>query len=196
MIQSNISIISNIYIRKNPDIRKDIEYVEKITGAKRIRAIQNRYIGFEMIPLTSVQEQIASGNATCAHAKNGEMSFGPVMHDGSICWKNRCEYIACPHFNKDCGPQEITRESLSGSDIEDRQSLQDFSKKLGIIIHDDTVLFERDKNVEKLEENPKEYTAPVEQTVKEAKDTSKKYILITEPDCIISSSLESHIIYK
>lgn len=194
MIKSNISITSNIYIRKNPDIRKDSEYVKKIIGAKRIREIQKHYIGFEMIPLTDAQKEIASGNVTCALAKNGEMSFGPVMRDGIIRWENRCEYITCPHFNNDCCPQIIHRESLIDSDIEDRQNLQDFSKKLGIIIQDETVLFERDKNVEKLEEPPKNYAAPVEQSVKEVKDASKKYIQIAESDCIIYSPLESHII--
>ena len=47
MIKSNTSITSNIYIRNDPDIRKDRKYTEKVTGAKRLRDMRQRYTGFE-----------------------------------------------------------------------------------------------------------------------------------------------------
>lgn len=193
MIKSNISIASNIYIRSNPDIRKDRKYTKKITGAKRLRDIRQRYTGFDSIPLTSVQEQILSGNQTCSYAKNGEMSFGPVMVDGDLCWQSRCEYTACPGFNG-CVPQAIRRKPVTEDDAEDKKSLQEFFKKLGIIIQDDVVVFERDRNTARVEENPKEYIAPTEQAVEEIKEISKQYIEITTPDCIVSAPLDSHII--
>ena len=94
MIKSNIGISSNIYIRSNPDIRKDRKYTEKITDAKLLHNIRKRYFGLEAIPLTDVQNQILSGNQTCSYAKNGERSFGPVMVDGVLRWESRCEYTA------------------------------------------------------------------------------------------------------
>lgn len=193
MIKSNISIASNIYIRSNPDIRKDRKYTKKITGARRLRDIRQRYTGFDSIPLTSVQEQILSGNQTCSYAKNGEMSFGPVMVDGDLCWQSRCEYTACPGFNG-CVPRAIRRKPATEDDAEDKKSLQEFFKKLGIIIQDDVVVFERDRNTARVEENPKEYIAPTEQAVEEIKEISKQYIEITTPDCIVSAPLDSHIV--
>ena len=193
MIKYNISITSNIYIRNDPDIRKDRKYTEKVTGAKRLRDMRQRYTGFESIPLTSVQEQILSGNQTCSYAKDGEMSFGPVMVDGNLRWQSRCEYTACPGFNG-CIPQVIPREPIIEDDAEEKKNLQEFFEALGIIIQDDVVVFERDRNTAKVEENPKQYTVPTEQAVEEIKEISKQYIEITVPDCVVSAPLDSHII--
>ena len=193
MIKSNIGISSNIYIRSNPDIRKDRKYTEKITDAKLLHNIRKRYFGLEAIPLTDVQNQILSGNQTCSYAKNGERSFGPVMVDGVLRWESRCEYTACPGFNG-CIPREIPRETVTEDDAEDKKSLQEFFKKLGITIQDDTVVFERNRNTAKTEENPKEYTAPAEQTVEELKKQSRQSIEITTPDPIVSAPLDSHIL--
>lgn len=44
MIKSNIGIASNIYIRSDPDIRRDRKYTEKITGAKLLNDIRRRYV--------------------------------------------------------------------------------------------------------------------------------------------------------
>lgn len=193
MIRSNIGISSNIYIRSNLDIRRDRKYTEKITGAKLLHNIRKRYIGLEAIPLTNVQNQILSGNQTCSYAKNGERSFGPVMVDGVLRWESRCEYTACPGFNG-CTPKEIPRETVTEDDAEDKKSLQEFFKKLGITIQDDTVVFERNRNTAKTEESPKEYTAPAEQTVEELKEQSRQFIEITTPDPIVSAPLDSHIL--
>ena len=193
MIKSNISIASNIYIRSDPDIRRDRKYTEKITGAKLLNDIRGRFVGFEAIPLTDVQNRILSGNQTCSYAKNGEMSFGPVMVDGVLRWQSRCEYTSCPGFNG-CVPRDIPRETVTEDDAEDKKSLQEFFEALGIIIQDDTVVFERDRNTAKTEESPKEYTAPTEQAVEEIKEQSRQYIEITTPDTIVSAPLGSHII--
>ena len=193
MIKSNISIASNIYVRSDPDIKRDRKYTEKITGAKLLNDIRKRYFGFETIPLTDVQNQILSGNLTCSYAKNGEMSFGPVMVDGVLQWQSRCEYTSCPGING-CVPREISRETITEDDTEDKKSLQEFFEALGIILKDDTVVFERDRNTAKAEESPKEYAAPTEQAVEEIKEQSRRYVEITTPDCIVSAPLDSHII--
>ena len=182
MIKSNISIASNIYIRSDPDIRKDRKYTEKITGAKLLNDIRRRYVGFEAIPLTDVQNRILSGNQTCSYAKNGEMSFGPVMVDGILRWQSRCEYTSCPGFNG-CVPRGIPRETVTEDDTEDKKSLQEFFKKLGIVIQDETVVFTRDRNTAKTEESPKEYIAPAEQAVEKIKEQSRQYMEITIRCC-------------
>ena len=199
MIKSNINITSNIYIRSNSDLKNDKRYIEKITGAKRIKDIKEHYYGFDSIQMLPIQDEIAKGNTICSSAKSGEMSFGPVMVDNVVQWVNRCEYTACERY-KECVsvsnrvPKIIPREPLIEDDSEDKKSLQKFSESLGVIIQDDTVIFERDRNTAKIEENSKEYTEPKEQAVEEVKESSKKYIEITNSDCIISSSLDSHII--
>ena len=197
MVESNINIVSNIYVRSDPDIKKDRQYTEKITGATRIKEIQNRYYGLNRIPLTDVQNKIAQESSTCSYAENGEMSFGPVLVDGVLKWKNRCESSNCRIYEKCVSgrvPKIIPRESLAEEDIKEEENLQKFSESLGIKIQDDTVVFERDRNTRNVEENIKEYVKPTELSATSTVKDGKKYIKITEPDCIINSPLNSHII--
>lgn len=187
MIKSNININSNIYIRSNPDLKKDKQYIEKITGAEKIRDIKKKYFGFESIQMSGVQNKIAKNDTVCVYAKNGEKSFGPVMVNGIMKWENRCEYSDCPEYNVNCKPDKVyernSRESLlEENDFEDKNSLQELFENLGFTNHDNT------------EENPKEYTAPTEQAVEEIRESNKKYIQINDSDCIISAPLDSHII--
>ena len=193
MVKSNINILSNVYIRSNLDIAKDRKYTEKITGAKLIREIQKNYYGNNSIPLTDIQLKIASESTACSYAKNGEMSFGPVMSDGVLKWENRCEYTDCQGLNG-CTPKVIHRESAAENDSENKKNLREFFKSVGIILKDDTAVFKKGRNTEKSEENQKEYIAPKEQTTEEIKKSHYEYAEITEPDCIISSPLDSHII--
>ncbi len=193
MADSNINITSNIYIRNDPDIRKDREYLEKITGARRLRYIKNHYTGLRSIRLTEIQNQILSESQTCSYAKNGEKSFGPVMTNGKLCWENRCEYTACPGYNG-CSPQNIPRKPSIENNNSEKNSLKEFLKELGVVIQDDAVVFERDKNIQIIEEAPKEYSASTEQSAEEIQEINKQYVEITVPDRIISAPLNSHII--
>lgn len=201
MLKSNINISSNIYIRSCRDIRKDKEYLQRITGAQRIRDLQNRFTGLESLTFSPVQESIASGNVICAYAKNGEMSYGPVMKEGRMHWINRCENETCPRYTS-CtsvpGAQPIHREiRMDNASEEEREELREFFQRLGIQIQEDTVIFERDRNRSKLkdmEECEQTYTPPAEQPVTEVKEAGNQYQVITTPDCIIHAPLESHII--
>ena len=197
MIGSNISITSNIYIRKNPDIRKDREYTGKITGAKLIKKLRRQYAGFDAIPFSEVQNQIADESTACMYAKNAEKTFGAVLCNGELKWMNRCEYTACLRYEK-CSSQsdfqKITHTPLTEDNSDDRKSLHDFFESLGIIIQDDEVLFERDRSTSVVEESPKEYIAPKEQTAEAVKRSTNDYIEITAPDPIISAPVDSHII--
>lgn len=193
MIKSNISINSNIYIRNDPDIRNDKQYTKKITGKERLIEISKRYIGFEKIPLTHVQEMIISGGQKCSYARDGEMSFGPILVNGELRWVCRCEYDSCSGHNG-CYPMVIPRETEVKNESVDKKSLHDFFEKLGIIIQDDTVEFKRDRNTAVIEESVDEFIAPSEQEYVEIKKDSAKYVEITSPDCIIKAPLDSHII--
>lgn len=193
MIKSNIGITSNIYVRSNPEIRKDKNYTEKITGVKLLKTISENYIGFETIQLTQVQKKILSESQICSYAKNGEMSFGAVMSEESLNWVNRCEYSDCPEFEK-CVTQKIVRENAFEDDADDKKSLQEFFESLGIIIKNDTVVFEKDRNTAKTEEISREYSAPAEQDIEKIREINRQYKEITSPDCIVSAPLNSHII--
>ena len=197
MIESNIGIASNIYIRKDSDLTKDAEYLNKVSGAKRLRDIRRRYYGNYCSQFSEVQRKIASETVTCALAKNGEMSFGAIKSEQGLSWVNRCEYTECPRYET-CTfyriPKHIIHESVPAEDNEDKKSIQEFFETLGIIIKDDDVIFERDRNTAKAEESDKEYNPPKEQPVEELKQSSEKYVEITESDCIISAPLDSHII--
>ena len=197
MIESNIGIASNIYIRKDPDISKDTEYLNKVSGAKRLCDIQRRYYSNYCAQFSEVQRKIASETVPCALAKNGEMSFGAIKSEQGLSWVNRCEYTECPRYETctfDRIPKHIIHESVPEEDNEDKKSIQEFFETLGIIIKDDDVVFERDRNTAKTEESDKEYNPPKEQPVEELKQSSKNYVEITESDCIISAPLDSHII--
>ena len=100
MIKSNINITSNIYIRKEPVLKNDKQFLEKITGAKKIKALKERYIGFEKIKLSDVQDSICRGSSSCAYSRNGEMSYGPILIDGEMRWVNRCENTNCRIYSE------------------------------------------------------------------------------------------------
>lgn len=193
MVKSNINIASNIYIRSNPDIKNDRKYAEKITGAKLLKDIKNRYIGLESIPLTQVQEEILLGNQKCSYAKSGEAPYGAVLKDGKLQWECRCEYTDCPGVDG-CTPIKIERETVDIEDTEEDNSLKEFLEKHGIVIQDNTVTSAKDLNEAQDEFAPKEYSAPEEASAAEIQQTSELYKEITEPDCIISAPLDSHII--
>ncbi|MCM1230851.1 MAG: UvrD-helicase domain-containing protein [Ruminococcus flavefaciens] len=193
MVKSNINITSNIYIRRDSDIKRDRQYTEKITGVRLLREIKDKYIGFETIPLTQVQSKIVENDKPCSYAKDGQMSFGPVMVNGKLDWENRCEYSACPGSNG-CFPQEIPREPITEDSKEEQENLKKFFESLGIIIQDRTVIFKRDNSPAQTEEISKEYVLPTEQDVEVLKESGKKYLEITSSECIISSPLDSHII--
>lgn len=193
MTESNINITSNIYIRTNPDITKDSEYTKKITGVKRLTEIRNIYSGLQNIPINTVQRNILEGNQTCSYAKSGEMSFGPVMVNGKLEWVNRCEYTKCKGFGG-CKPLNIQRMPVPEEHTEDTESLKKFMKELGIVKKDDIISVKIDRNVSKLEEEPKKFAAPRENSPEEIKESISQYTEITEPSCIINAPLKTHII--
>ncbi|MEE5993611.1 MAG: ATP-dependent helicase [Oscillospiraceae bacterium] len=193
MINSNINITSNIYIRENPDIRKDRKYTERITGAKKIRDIQSQYIGLESIPLTVVQERIASESTVCIYARKGEVTHGAVMVDGVMRWENRCENMECKLYET-CVKKKIVRKPTLPQDTEEKEDFQKMFESFGIRVQDDIPIFERDRKKIEIEEQSEIYTKPSEQKPDEIKELSSQYTKISSPDCVIQADIDSHII--
>lgn len=200
MMDSNINITSNIYIRSNSDIKKDRAYTQHITGADRLQRIQDRYSGLETIPFTAVQDSIVSQSRPCANARNGEKTHGAVMVNGVMKWVNRCEYRACPEYAScyDRKPPEIIRrEAAAEDDTKEKDDLQRFIASLGIEILGDTVIFNRDKNPDNSgipEEPSVAFARASEPEADEIKASAAGYQEVTEPDRIIEAPLETHII--
>ncbi|MCM1381795.1 MAG: UvrD-helicase domain-containing protein, partial [Muribaculaceae bacterium] len=200
MIKSNINISSNIYIRSNPDIRFDKKYRDKITGSEKIREIKKKYFGLTPLNVTDIQEKIASESISCAYAKNGERTHGPVIVDGVMQWINRCENVNCSLYDSCTAgrePKEITRSTVPEKDADETKNIQNFSDAIGIKIYENTVFFERDKNHAASNETEtllNEFAKPTEISFAEIKESSKAYTEISAPDIIINSPLNSHII--
>lgn len=67
-MKSNITISSNIYIRRNDGIDSDIKYVQKITGRDRLIKAKKRLFpsANKEIKLTAWQEKIIDNDSTFA----------------------------------------------------------------------------------------------------------------------------------
>ncbi len=194
MIESNINIVSNVYIRnKELKFNKDKKYIEKITGAERLKEIRKHCVGLEAVTLTEVQENIITQNRTCINSKSGEKTHGSVMRDGVLYWENRCEYMECEGHGG-CLPKIIPREMITEEEPEKEESLEKLLERHGISIKDDTPVFKKDKNKEVTVEPPEEHTAPAELPAEEIQQISNRYEKISTPDPIINAPLDSHII--
>ena len=128
MIKSNINISSNIYIRRHRDLYFDKQYIEQVVGANRLKEIKNRYSGsLSSIKLNKAQDEIANGTVKCSYDKSGEISYGPVLQNGSMCWENRCENISCAYY-KICSTEQnfkaISREPVPMEDTQEEDDLR------------------------------------------------------------------------
>ena len=113
MIKSNINISSNIYIRRHRDLYSDKQYIEQVVGANRLKEIKNRYSGsLSSIKLNKAQDEIANGTVKCSYDKSGEISYGPVLQNGSMCWENRCENISCAYYKICSTEQNVLTENM------------------------------------------------------------------------------------
>ncbi len=198
MINSNINISSNIYIRKYKDLRRDKQYTEKIVGAKRLKEIKAKHSGIlNRIPLNNAQEQLVNGTVQCSLDRSGEISYGPVFKNGNMIWENRCENILCDSYKKCSKAQNfkaISREAVPEKDTQEEDDLRQFMDMIGIRLNDDTVEFAHDKSPE-TEEEPKKYIPPAEPVAVNNSDTpTYSYTEIQDSRCIIQAPIDSHII--
>lgn len=199
MIESNINITSNVYIRSSSVLKNDKIFIEKITGAKKLQFLKKHYIGFEAIKLSDIQEKICCSNVSCAYIKNGEMAFGPVLINGEMKWVNRCENISCKRYAECISlyhTKDIIRETrdTEAEAKEEKENLKEFFEKLGIVFLNDMVVFKRNKNTINTEIDAALFTPPTEQPVEVIKESLNQYSEIADSNCIITAPLNSHII--
>lgn len=112
-MKSNISIPSNIYLRRGA-IKNDIDYVQKVTGYSALKILSDKVFGtLSNSWLSDVQIEELRESANCTLAKGNEITHGKAMINGKISWVCRCEYEECEKFascsaRKDSG--QIVRE--------------------------------------------------------------------------------------
>lgn len=203
MLESNINITSNIYIRKEEDIKKDKRYTENITGAALLCKINQRYgRGLDKITLSSGQERIVGGAAKCVYDDRKEVSYGPVLKNGVIRWENRCENSSCKLYDSCMSSPNsavIHREDQPEETVmQEREDLRRFMEDIiGIKVTEDIVEYTHDKSPDE-EEEPQKFKAPTEQSHETAKNSQSaaafQYEEISAPDPIIKAPISSHII--
>ena len=100
-MKSNITIASNIYVRANDDIQRDIEYVHQITGRNMIIEVYNKYCSSTLssLHLTHWQMRIKEAGCSCSYVRDGQASHGLVRTSNGIDYEGRCEYSLCPAPN-------------------------------------------------------------------------------------------------
>ena len=94
-MNSNITILSNVYIRTHEDLRLDTEFTSRVRGQPALRALKEAH---DDIVLTEWQENLRQNDTTCPLAENGEKTHGLVRRDGSLAWEGRCEFKECERF--------------------------------------------------------------------------------------------------
>ena len=97
-MNSNITILSNVYIRENIDIKLDTAFVARVRGQSALRKLKNEY---NEVVLTEWQENMRQKDMSCSRALNGEVTHGLIRREGVLVWEGRCEYKNCERFS-DC----------------------------------------------------------------------------------------------
>jgi len=199
MSASNINISPNIYVRTSEYVASDAEYVKKVTGPKRLGEIRKNLDSMSVAKLTEVQRYIVQQSSKCAYAKDGQVSFGPVMTEFGLGYLCRCEYQNCPYFEKCMNfpdSKRIKRDEITeDSNLKESEELQEFLRQLGITITDNRFEIRRNKNI--IDEIPKEelvenYSKPEEPISLAPKNY--EYQIVENSDCIIDAPIDSHII--
>ena len=95
-MNSNITILSNIYIRAHEDLRLDAEFTSRIRGQPALKKLKTEY---EDIVLTEWQENMRQNDTSCPLAENGEKTHGLVRLDGVLAWEGRCEFKECERYS-------------------------------------------------------------------------------------------------
>ena len=191
-MKSNIKIASNIYIRANNDIQRDIPYAHHVTGKRKLREIKNRYCTGSMssFKLTPWQENILINDLSCSYARNGEITHGLIKVDEEIRWVGRCEYSACQRFAF-CSEVKMYQREKSDS-IEPKTSENDSLIFEWLGINNIEAVFspldsDNDVSIEEV---------PPEAVIVSIKDfaSTNEFVKISTPDEIITALVESKIL--
>lgn len=194
---SNINIAPNIYVRTDNNITHDIEYVKHIVGPKLLKSLQEKIIPIVPAKLSPLQIQIIKESKTCYYVKNGQQTHGIVKNTDGICWSNRCEKSECPLYDQCMSSQYAKRIERNGiitfetrPEIEDTINLE----QLGIRINGESIDYSRPVQILTNEVTFDEQEPALIEISEPEMPTSIEYERIGEPDEIIDSSINSHII--
>jgi len=124
-MKTNITVASNIFSRKDNDIRRDPDFVAQITGRPALQKIINRYgtdrdgNNLDGVTLSDWQKKMNKGELSC---NNGEMTHGLVRKDGQLFWQGRCEYSACDDFETCSETAHYIRDAIMIPESPDRDT--------------------------------------------------------------------------
>lgn len=102
--KSNITISSNVYLRKTIDgvsvsLEDDPDFVSNVTGKIALGETDKRCKStYKKGKLSNTQLLELQEGASCYYDKLGEETFGPVMVNGERIWACRCENIDCSRY--------------------------------------------------------------------------------------------------
>jgi len=199
MTESNVNVVSNIYIRRPEsftdgidNIQKDPKFVSQITGHNALKIIKTQY-GSAMsgVHLSAVQESEYNGSLSCTYSAKGETSHGKVRINGEISYECRCEAINCKNRN-DCSPKNYNRTPISM--VKDVLNNRNCSLEwLDIPEEYDIFNMVNDNNANSADDNQKDKNISNEEltTLKSEFDLIDSTKAI---EAIIESEIDSHII--
>lgn len=195
-MKSNITISSNIYIRSNVDIDSDIEYVQKITGRKRLKKIKKQFFPStnKDFKLTEWQEKVIENDIACLYAYSEEATHGLVNMEGKLQYVGRCEYSNCPKFNT-CTETVVFYRRIDAVSVNEIEIAEKPALSYEWLGTKDIEAVFIDSEVEVAEEEPWE-EIPLELIIDNLKEfvDQDDFIKISEPDRIIEAPIDSKIL--
>lgn len=196
MIKSNITIRSNIYVRKTKNIKEDIDFIKNITGYKALKKIEPYINGtLNSVKLSEVQKRELENGSKCSYCKIDEINYGKVILNGNLVWQGRCEYSECERFSICESASNFNRRN---EDIVDSENYQfeissDSFEYLRIKAEDlenKSIIQECDE----IFENDIEYESKEFDYIDNKVNLSSDFIKIDETNIIINSDIESRIL--
>lgn len=99
-MESNINIVSNIYIRTNQALQTDVEFLKQVRGYKALSKIAPKGSA-NVDNLTELQRSELDNTTPCIAVNNllQEQCFGRVNSSEGIVCGCRCENLNCSHYD-------------------------------------------------------------------------------------------------
>ncbi len=208
MERSNIQLKSNIYVRKNEILSHDSEYVQHVTGYKRLKEIAKQLGTLSSVQLNREQNKILSDGMSCHELKNGEQAYGMVRENDGVVLSCRCEKTDCYLYEKCMSAayaKRIERPPVQLKTTKKRLPEDPVDAKyeqIHVCIHQGTPFFQQDQLERELEQQQKnEVRALTEEQHREESRSDftesvqdYRYQKVMSPECIIHSDISSHIL--
>ena len=197
-MKTNITLSSNIFIRRDKDILRDPEFTAQVTGRSALKKLKSQYnSSFGGIRLSEWQEKMYSEDQRCSLAKDHEMTHGLVRKDNYFAWEGRCEYSSCPKYNQCSETKQFNRMDINCSLPVEEDKSQLTYERLGNIEELLSFNIPNGQSSEEVsqEDIPQE-TIPQGSIIEDVKTfvAQDEYEKIDSPACIIEDDIESHIL--